>query len=289
MSDGFQSGWKRRARRLTAVGPFARSIAALAPSMVVALGVAACSSTNSNPAQSPEAQSLAEYDLAKESYRLGKMRDVLSHAQKAVDLDEANADAAFLAARVYLEFCIRDAGSSDCRYEEAEKFTRKTIEANPEQREAKNMLGVILVHEKRFEEAVSVLRPLANDILYNSPESAWGNLGWAYLKLGNFDEAIDALRRSLAAQPLFCVGAYRLGLAYEGKNDFKAAHDAFTKAVETAAPECQRLQDAFDARARVGAKVGPPDLVREDLTKCVSIDKSTAIGKDCAERLAKMK
>jgi len=78
-------------------------------------------------------------------------------------------------------------------------------------------------------------------------------------------------------------------LAYEGKNDFKAAHEAFTKAVETPAPDCQRLQDAFDARARVGAKVGPPELVRDDLTKCVSIDKTTPIGKDCADRLAKMK
>lgn len=288
MSDGFHSRWKRRARRQKAVGPVLRSIGALGLLITSPLALA-CSSVASNPAQSPEAQSLAEYDLAKESYRLGKMRDVLSHAQKAVELDESNADAAFLAARVYLEFCMRDATSNDCRFEEAEKFTRKTIEANPEQREAKNMLGVILVHEKRFEEAVSVLRPLANDILYNSPESAWGNLGWAYLKLGSYDEAIDALRRSLAAQPLFCVGAYRLGLAYEGKNDLKAAHEAFTKAVETPAPDCQRLQDAFDARARVGAKVGPPDLVREDLTKCVSIDKSTPIGKDCADRLAKMK
>ncbi len=280
MSDGFQSRWKLRARRLRAIGPVLLSIGAA--------HVLGCGATNTNPAQSPEAQSLAEYDLAKESYRMGKMREVIDHAQKAVELDETNADAAFLAARVYLEFCIRDEASNDCRYEDAEKYAKKTIEANPEQREAKNMLGVILVHRSRFEEAVSVLKPLANDILYNSPENAWGNLGWAYLKLGSYDEAIDALRRSLAAQPLFCVGAYRLGLAYEQKNDFKAANDAFTKAVETPSPDCQRLQDAFDARARVGAKVGLADQVRADLGKCAAIDKTNPLGKKCAEQLKTM-
>lgn len=280
MSDGFQSRWKRRARRLRAIGPILLSIGA-GP-------VVGCGATNQNPAQSAEAKSLAEYDLAKESYRLGKMRDVIDHAQKAVDLDDTNADAAFLAARVYLEFCMKDEASSDCRYEEAEKYARKTIEANPELREAQNMLGVILVHRGRYDEAVTVLKPLASDIRYNSPENAWGNLGWAYLKLGNYDDAIDALRRSLAAQPLFCVGAYRLGLAYEQKNDFKAANDAFTKAVETPSPGCQSLQDAFDARARVGAKVGLPDQVRADLSKCVSLDKNNPLGKKCAEQLKTM-
>ena len=252
------------------------------------LSIAGCAATNPNPAQSPEQQSLAEYDLAKESYKIGKLRDVLSHVKKAVELDETNADAAFLGASVYLRFCAADAKSSDCRWEDAEAYARKAIEANPELRDAKNTLGVILVHMKRYDEAVSVLKPLANDILYNFPESAWGNLGWAYLEQGNSDEAIDALRRALAAQPLFCVGSYNLGRAYEKKGDFAAARDAFTKAVETPAPECQRLQDAFDARARVGAKLGLRDEVRADLTKCVSIASSNPLGLKCAEQLKTM-
>jgi type IV pilus assembly protein PilF len=279
MSDGFHRRWERRARRLRAYG---------LPVLSIVLGTAACTSTNTNPAQAPEQQSLAEYDLARESYKTGKLRDVLAHVQKAVELDDLNADAAYLGAVVYLQFCAADEKSSDCRFEDAEKYARKAIEANPEMRDAKNTLGVILVHRGRYDDAIGVLKPLASDILYNFPESAWGNLGWAYLLQGNFDQSIDALRRALAAQPLFCVGSYRLGLAYEKKGDLGAARDAFTKAVETPSPDCARLQDAFDARARVGAKQGLRDEARADLTRCVTIADATPTGKHCAEQLKTM-
>jgi tetratricopeptide (TPR) repeat protein len=279
MSDGVQKRWKRRARRLKAVGLLLLSIVS---------GVACSSTTTGNPAQSPEAQSLAEYDLAKESYKAGKLRDALGHVKKAVELDDTNADAAYLGASIYLQFCAADEKSPDCHYEDAEKYARKAIDANPEQRDAKNMLGVILVNRGRYDEAVSVLKPLTADILYNFPESAWGNLGWAYYHQANYDDAIDALRRAIASQPLFCVGSYRLGLAYEKKGDLKAAREAFTKAVETPSPDCQRLQDAFDARARVSAKQGLRDEARADLTKCVDIASATPLGKQCAETLKSM-
>ncbi|MBK8253253.1 MAG: tetratricopeptide repeat protein [Polyangiaceae bacterium] len=275
MADGFHS---RRRGQAAKAGAVLCSIAVCT----------ACSSVAQNPAQNPEAQSHAEYDLARDSYKNGKLREVLAHVQKALEHDETNADAAFLGASVHLQFCAADETSADCRWEDAEKYARHAIEANPELRDAKNMLGVILVHRGRYEEAVTVLKPLANDILYNYPENAWGNLGWAYLLQGNSDEAIDALRRSIAAQPLFCVGAYRLGLAYEKKGDFGAAREAFTKAVETQAPDCGRLQDAFDARARVGSKLGLRDEVRADLTKCIDIGKQTPVGKKCAEQLRAM-
>lgn len=260
-----------------------RPFAILALSSVVAC--AACTSTNQNPAQSPEAQSHAEHELAKDAYKRGQLREVLAHVQKALEHDDTNADAAYLGASVHLQFCAADEASSDCRWEDAEKYARIAVEANPDMRDAKNMLGVILVHRGRYDEAITVLKPLANDILYNFPENAWGNLGWAYLLQGSTDEAIDALRRAIAAQPLFCVGAYRLGLAYEKKGDYTAARDAFTKAVETPSPDCQRLQDAFGARARVGGKLGLTDEVRADLNRCVEIGSATAVGKQCAQEL----
>jgi type IV pilus assembly protein PilF len=152
-------------------------------------------------------------------------------------------------------------------------------------RDAKNTLGVILVHRGRYDEAIEVLRPLASDILYASPEKAWGNLGWAYLMRGSADEAVDALRRSIAAQPLFCVGQYRLGLAYEKKEELDLAREAFTKAVDTERPECKKLQDAYDARARVAVKQGLRDQARADLEKCRDISATTRVGQKCAAQL----
>jgi len=190
-----------------------------------------------------------------------------------------------LGAVIMMQFCAADARSSDCRFPDAERFARQAIEAAPEHRDAKNALGVILIHEKRYDEAISVLKPLANDILYATPENAWGNLGWAYLERGNLDEAIDALRRSIAAQPRFCVGNYRLGLAYERKGNLELSREALTKAVDTDMPECKRLQDAFSARARVSAKLGLESEARADLETCRNLSSATPTGQRCAREL----
>lgn len=290
MTDGVHSRSERRARRHQPSPSFSirRALVSLPLAAAAAAAVTGCSSSNAGTAQAPEVQSTAEHELAKDAYKRGKLREVLAHVQKALEHDEQNADAAYLGASVHLQFCAADEASADCRYEDAEKYARRAIEANPEHREAKNMLGVILVHRKQYDEAVNVLKPLANDILYNFPENAWGNLGWAYVLSGKQDEAIDALRRALAAQPLYCVAAYRLGLAYEKKGDLAAARDAFTRTVETPSPDCQRLQDAFDARARVGARQGLVEEARADLKKCVDISSATPLGKQCAEQLKTM-
>jgi type IV pilus assembly protein PilF len=134
-----------------------------------------------------------------------------------------------------------------------------------------------------------VLTPLTQDILYQTPENAWGNLGWAYLELGKLDLAIDALRRSVAAQPLFCVGNYRLGLAYEKKAEPALAKDAFTRALETDAPGCAGLQEAWAGRARVALRGGEAAPAKADLARCVELSKSTSIGKDCSSMLQNLK
>src|SRR5688572_15287740 len=165
----------------------------------------ACSSSSGPGAQDPSRQSEAEYDIARDLWlRRGQTRQALERALKATELDPENADASHLVALLYLDFCSR--GPAECKLEEAERFARRAVALKSDYREAKNTLGVALIHRKKAPEAVEVLRTLTEDILYQTPENAWGNLGWAYLELEKFDEAIDALRRSVAAQPLFCVG-----------------------------------------------------------------------------------
>jgi tetratricopeptide (TPR) repeat protein len=89
----------------------------------------------------------------------------------------------------------------------------------------------------------------------------------------------------VAAQPLFCVGHYRLGLAYEKRGELPLARESFTRAVETEQPECQRLQDAFDARARVSERQGLREEARADLARCRDLAASTPVGQRCAAQL----
>jgi Tfp pilus assembly protein PilF len=231
----------------------------------------------------------SEYDVARDLFlRQRKPREALDHALKAVDLNDHNHEAAHMVSLIYLGLCTM--GHDECRLNEAEKFVRQALDAKKDFREAKNTLGVILIHEKRYDDAISVLKPLSEDILYQTPENAWGNLGWAYLEKGRLDFAVDALRRSIAAQPLFCVGNYRLGVAHERKREYTQALEAYTRALETEAGPCKALQDAYLGRGRVlvrlGRNGGDP---QPDLHKCKELSPATPAGKECSSILAKLK
>lgn len=253
--------------------------------------VAACGG-NGEPAngapQSEAAQSATEYDLALDLWlERNQPRRALEHALKATELDEDNARATHLVALLYLDFCRRD--PKECRIDDAERFARAALDADEHFREAKNTLGVVLIHQQRYAEAIAVLRPLSEDILYQTPENAWGNLGWAYLEVGQIDEAVEALLRSTAVQPAFCVGHYRLGLAYETKGDLSSALSAFSRALEVDHPRCQELQVAYAARGRISLQLGRQDEAVSDLEQCVHLAKTTEAGRECAALLASIK
>jgi Tfp pilus assembly protein PilF len=254
---------------------------------VSALSLPACSRSGrgANSADG-ERQSEAEYDMARDLFLTRRdPRGALAHVQKAVELNDGNADAYHLAALIYLSFCSSSTVADDCRLPEAEKAARQAVRLRPDFREAQNTLGVILINEKRYDEAVAVLDPLAHDILYQMPWDAWGNLGLAYLEKGKLEDAVTALKRSISAQPRYCVGNYRLGLALEKKGDLDAARQALSQAVETNHPECQSLQDAFEARARVYSKSKNCELARGDWERCRDLSPNTPVGLRCVASL----
>ena len=275
-TDGCAMGGRSRSRRVMSFGSIV---------LVFTVTLAACS-RGGKGASGPdgERQSESEYDVARDLFLARRdPRGALSHVQKAVELNDENADAYHFMALLYLYFCA--ASTMECRLPEADKAARRAVQLRPEFREAQNTLGVVLIQEKKYDDAVAVLLPLANDILYQSPWDAWGNLGQAYLEKGKVDEAIEALRRSIASEPRFCVGNFRLGLAYEKKGDLTAAREALSRAVETNRPECQGLQDAFEARARVYSKSKNCDLAKTDWTRCREISTESPTGQRCAVSL----
>lgn len=242
---------------------------------------AACASRSggSVEAPTPDRQSEAEYDLARDAWlRRGDARDGLGHTLKAVEIDAYNADAQHLLALIYLVLCQRSV--QDCRLAEAEAAARRATKLRPDFREAQNTLGVVLIHERKVEEAVKTLEPLTRDILYATPESAWGNLGWALLELGRLDDARDALQRSIAAQPRFCVGHYRLGLVQEKLGQHEAAIASFTNALQ-ADSRCAGLQDAILHRARNHLSLGHKESALADVSRCVRLSSDTLAGKEC--------
>jgi type IV pilus assembly protein PilF len=239
-------------------------------------------------AQSPERQSDAEYDIARDLFQKSNARVALDHVDKAISLSEENDKAHYLRAAILLSFCSgpRAFEEPDCKLAEIEKSTRAAIKVNPDFRDAKNLLGQVLINEKKYKAAIAVLEPLTKDPAYVHPYFAWGNLGWAQVLDGQVDAGISSLRNAVT-EPRFCVGHYRLGIGLEKKGDPGLAEQSFTTAV-TADPQCAELQDAWEARARVRLKLGKASDAKQDYERCALISKETSTGKICVRELAKL-
>jgi Tfp pilus assembly protein PilF len=261
----------------------------LAVAAVVASVVSACASRSAEAGgANPVRQSEAEYDLARDAFYRGQPRPALDHCRRAIELDDQNAKALYFASAIHLFFCsgplqLRD---PDCHLSEAEAYIRRALKVQDTFREAKNTLGQILILEGRYLEAVAVLAPLTKDPAFESGYLAWGNLGWAQVKAGRIDEGIESLKNSIT-EPRFCVGHYRLGMAYEIKGDLGAAEQSFTRALSVDAAECRGLQDAWAERGRVRMKLGKVPDARADFEKCREISTETETGKGCVENLAR--
>lgn len=245
-----------------------------------------CGMFSKRPPEELKKMSESETSLAADMWqRQGRIREALDHVLRAVELDKNNPNAAHLAALLYLDFC-RTSQIGECRLDEAERHARRAVAGKKDFLEAQNTLAVILIHQERYPEAIAQLRPLTENMLYGTPEIAWGNLGWAHLQMGNNQKAIAALRRAIAAQPLFCVGSYRLGVAYNRTGALESAVEALDRALGTNAPGCSALQDAYLERAQAHLALGRPDNTRADLDRCLDLSKSTPTGRECNRLMA---
>jgi Tfp pilus assembly protein PilF len=265
-----------------------KAAVAVCSAFVLALAAGCAGKSGQAPgAQSPERQSDAEYDLARDLFQKGNPRAALDHAKKAIELNEENDKAQYFVAVIHLSFCSTNRGlaAPDCRLPEVEKYARAALKANPQFRDATNMLGQVLINEGKFKEAITLLEPLTRDPAYVHPYFAWGNLGWAQVEDGQVDAGISSLKNAVAAEPRFCVGQYRLGLAYEKKGDLASAEQSFTGALSVPDPNCESLQDAWEARGNVRLKLRRVTDARQDFERCREISSETETGKNCVRHL----
>jgi type IV pilus assembly protein PilF len=221
-----------------------------------------------------------EYELSVGLLGEQNVPAAFEHLFKSVELDKKNPEPHQLLGNLYM---LR----GDLDKAEAELLEAKALaEKNPAYgapfvAEVENSLGVVLVHQKRYDEAIVLLRQTASNILNRTPYLAWGNLGWAYSEKGQYPQAIEALLQSVRQQPLFCLGYYRLGKAYLAVRDFERAEDALTHGLEVADEGCKSLQDAWHLRGEARAKLGRRQDAIADFERCVELSGESVAGQAC--------
>jgi tetratricopeptide (TPR) repeat protein len=146
------------------------------------------------------------------------------------------------------------------------------------------MLGVVLMNQERYDDAVAELRTAATDIHNRAPFGAWGNLGWAYLEMGRHDDALAALRSAVQNQRAFCLGYFLMGRVHLAREDFGDAVAAFTNALE-ADGRCIGIQSAWRHRGEAYARLGQRDDAIRDFEECERLDERSEDGQACRRLL----
>jgi tetratricopeptide (TPR) repeat protein len=206
----------------------------------------------------------------------------MERLNSAIELDPANGEAHVLLGYIFLE---RRA------FDQAERSLRQGIEVL-EQREnvggtlpeAHNMLGLVLLEQDRYEEAIEEFERSASDMLNRQPWNAWGNLGLAHFEKGDLDESVTALRQAVEIQPQFCVGHFLLAQSYFAQDKFEDAETSATSAIDSN-EVCAGYQSAYKLRGEARARLGKRDDAIADLERCVELDGDNEDGMACRRLL----
>lgn len=208
--------------------------------------------------------------------------EAIRHLTRAVEADSSNDNAHYLLGTIRL-------GRSE--YDLAEKHLRMALKLRDKSRpavrvEALNSMGVLLIHTRQLDEAVAMLKEAAQEVLNREPWLAMGNLGWAYIELGEYDKAVETLRLALFDQPLFCVGKYRLGEAYYHKGEYQMALASLEGAIQITDGGCDKMQEPYQLLGMTHLRMNDETEARDAFERCHEIDPTSEVGAGCAKTLA---
>jgi tetratricopeptide (TPR) repeat protein len=173
----------------------------------------------------------ADVDSGDYATMVGALGEALVHAgdrREALNvLERAHARVPDDAA---IHFALGAAYDENQRHDDAERVFREIIAANPTDARALNYLGYMLADRgQKLPEAVDLIkRALAID---RDNPAFLDSLGWAYVKLGQFDLAREPLERAAAGLPKVSVIQEHLGDLYVQLKRYGDAASAFDRAL----------------------------------------------------------
>ncbi len=194
--------------------------------LLVMLATAGCGgSAARRTAEDLENDPQNHYRWAREQHMRGYYKEALESIDKAIALDGTG----------YLYYNERglihlNAGQP----EEALLDFQKVQEINPLYTDAHNNLGATLARLGRNREALAEFQKVLEDPLYPTKEKAYANIGDILFAAGNYDEAIQNLRRAVAINKDYSRAHYKLGQCYRSLGQMDEARESFEAVLKLA-------------------------------------------------------
>lgn len=166
----------------------------------------------------------------------------------------------------------------------AEKFTA-AIRLKPDFSAARNELAVTFLEMKRWDDAISQLRIVLDDIFFSNHAAATINLGLAYFGKGDYPKALEVFRKHLTDNPSDPRGHLNIGRVYLALDRTELAAASFQRAI-TLFPDYAM---AHYQLALVHLRAKEIDAARRSFAEVIRIAPDTEIGHLSREHLDSLK
>ena len=186
--------------------------------------------------------SLKKQDEAEGNYQLGRsylqtdLQKAIVSFERAIDINPNHRDAHLELGIVY---------GQRGRLDAAEEHYEQAIRIDSDYSEAHNNLGTVYARQAQWDKAIEEYRKALENPMYPWPDSAYYNLARALSQIGEYDEALIALRNASLVVPLAMpvVLIHReFGRIYEKVGDIELARAAYEEAIEADDQETYRDQ-----------------------------------------------
>lgn len=161
-------------------------------------------------------------------------------------------------------------------YGELEQFDKATLHLNralqikPNYSDAMNHLGMVFSKQGKHAQAIELFRKAAEDFMYPSRHAAYDNLGLVHLGLRQYDQALEAFKRSVQILPNYSEAYDHMGMAYEGLQQWDRAIDSYSAAIRVA-PD---FPVSYLYLANVYLKLNRREEARKSVLKAMELDKN---------------
>lgn len=230
--------------------PLFRSIALALCTLTLATG---CSSMF--PRQdSAEAQ--AHLQLATTHFSQRQYTKAIEALNEALKLDPQMAAAYNHLALVFLE---------TRRYAKSMEAFEKALEIKPDYPEVFNNIGVLLNRQEKYRQAIAWFKKAVVSEGYLTPENAYTNMGYAYYKMGDLNQALRQHQLAVDVAPMFCLANKNMGDVYAKKRNYKKAAEYFNKSVT----HCPLYQEGRYKLALVNMKLGNKKVAKNHFERLI--------------------
>lgn len=200
--------------------------------------------------------------LAQNYEKEGGMRKAIDEYVKAIDINKKDYDSYYKISELLVNLGKKD---------EAIQMLTNLIHNKPDYYNASKLLGGLLCEQENFKEAINVYM---NALKYNDKESfeIYYNLGIAYTRLNDFQNAKNCYEKAAKINALNYKGYYNLGLISMLYDDLDEAEKYFIEGikVEDTEPEsCYQL-------ARIYVIKGEKERAINYLDRAINLDSSFA-------------